>query len=228
MLGVLGLEQCAQLRCEREHAAIAVLRCPDLEAHLAGGEIHLVPFERQDFTRDAPTGYVGKSNDRPQHWWQMCADRGDLVRLEEPRADVVLVRQLNVWLCQKLSRLDCESERPFQGRQLAIDLPIRRAGGLTLRHKRPDIRRRDRRHLAAPEERRQVFANAALEDRQRPLAVDLVVGDDVRDGLLESEPPNLRRDRHAARAVAARSFRSAIATLFLEPHAPTARHPHNW
>ena len=125
MLGVLRLEQRAQVVGHRKHAALAVLRRAGVEPDLAGREVDLPPFERQHLDCDAPAGDVGELDDGLQRRRQMCARRPRTARARRIPVRVLSSRSIgNVRPVQQLARLDRESEDPLQDRQLAIDLGV--------------------------------------------------------------------------------------------------------
>ena len=81
--------------------------------------------------------------------------------------------------------LECQVEHAFQRRQLAVDLAVRRLRRLARDDEGTDISRRDGRHPAAPEDGREVLAEAALQIRQRSLTIHTVVVHDVLSSLFE-------------------------------------------
>ena len=81
------------------------------------------------------------------------------------------------------------------GRLIALPLPIGNVGR--------NVRRREARHAPAAEPR----FERALDDRVfhvdvRPQPVDLVVGQEIRRGILEAQAPDRRADLGALRHVA--------------------------
>ena len=64
-------QQPAQVVGHREHAPVAVLGGAGVEPDLAGREVDLSPFEREDLGRRAPAGDVGELRDVAQRLGQV-------------------------------------------------------------------------------------------------------------------------------------------------------------
>ena len=79
VLGVLLLEETAQVVGEREHARLVVLRRVGVEADFVADEIDLPPFERQHFGVDPPAGDIRELDHRLQRRRSSgpCALRSD-------------------------------------------------------------------------------------------------------------------------------------------------------
>jgi len=63
---LLRFKKTTEIVRHREHAAFSVLGRLGVEPHFAPFEVHLTPFERQHFRRNAPAGDVGELDHRTQ------------------------------------------------------------------------------------------------------------------------------------------------------------------
>src|SRR5258708_7156276 len=108
-------------------------------------------LNRQTFARNAPTSEVRERRNAAQIRRQMPADGLELLALEEPRSDVVLLKHRNMRPVKQFAALNGDRKHPLQGGQLAVDLAVARLRVLTLGDKRTDARGRDAHHAAAAE-----------------------------------------------------------------------------
>lgn len=122
--GLLRLKQRAQLGRHLEHAALPVLRRTGVEPNLAGGEVDLAPLQRQDLTRDPPTRDIGEPDHRLDRRGKVGKERVELLPLEKPGSDVVLLEHWNMRPMEEFSRLDGEGEHPLQRCEFPVDLAV--------------------------------------------------------------------------------------------------------
>src|SRR5262249_17759910 len=128
---LLILKNPPQSRREGKRAALTLFRRPGVQPHFAGFHVDLPPLEREDFARGAPTGDIRELDDRPHVDGKLLLHARELLRLEKPFPDIVLLQERNVRACHELPRLHRQRAHPLQEDQLAVDRRVRRASRLT-------------------------------------------------------------------------------------------------
>ena len=83
-LRALSLQQLPHVGRHREHSPLATFRHAGRDPDLIRVEIHLSPFERQDFGRDAPARDVGELQHGSRRSGEMCEDVRHLFGFKEP------------------------------------------------------------------------------------------------------------------------------------------------
>ena len=139
----------------------------------------------------------------------------ELVPLEEPLPDVVLLQHRDMRTVQQLPPRDGEAVHPLERRQLPVDGRVGRSYFLPRLDVSLDVCRRDLRHAPTPEPRTQADLDTTCHVSQRLPLVDPIVGEKILYGLLEAHPPYPRRHRHPTGDVALAKAKEARGLFLL-------------